>query len=163
VYDPVPIMEKTDPTGADVKKPYTRYNDVLDRYSAWLLEQQGQGWAVIDLHGPMKLALAQGRAAAPAFAISKDGVHPGLEGHALMAQAVLEAWGVPVKALDVATQPRYHEVWKAVQAKQSLLKAAWLTQTRHQRPGVPAGLPLPEAEALAAKSDAAARGAAAPK
>jgi hypothetical protein len=34
--------------------------------------------------------------------------------------------------------------------RSDLLKLAWLTKTRHTRPGVPAGLPLDQAEAQAA-------------
>ncbi len=160
LFDAEPIKDRTDPSGAEgenFKKPFTGYNEVLDAYSDWLLAQRKEGWEVIDLHGPMKQALAEGRAKDPAFFLSKDGVHPGVEGHAIMAQAVLAAWGVKVSALEVATQPENTALWKAVQAKQNLLKAAWLTKTGHKRPGVAAGLPLPEAEAKAAEQDAQAR------
>jgi lysophospholipase L1-like esterase len=161
VHDSVPILDKTDPTGAEgdkFTKPYTRYNDVLDKYSDWLLQQRTDaGWEVIDLHGPMKQALAEGRAKDPQFVLSKDGVHPGLEGHALMAQSVLTAWGVEVSALDIATKPELAPFWKAVEKKQSLLKAAWLSKAGHKRPGVPAGLPIEEAEPQSATFDAEAR------
>ncbi|MBL9117316.1 MAG: SGNH/GDSL hydrolase family protein [Verrucomicrobiaceae bacterium] len=160
VHDPVPIMDKTDPTGAEgdkFTKPYTRYNDVLDKYSEWLLQQRNAGWEVIDLHGPMKQALKEGREKDPKFVLSKDGVHPGLEGHALMAQCVLDAWQIPGKAIDIATNPQLAAFWKAVEAKQSVLKAAWLSKAGHKRPGVPTGLPIEEAEAKAKLEDTKAR------
>lgn len=160
VYDPEPIKERTDPSGAegaDFKKPFTGYNEVLDAYSNWLISQRANGWEVIDIHGPMKKALAEGRAKDPKFYLSKDGVHPGTEGHAIMAQGVLDAWGIKLSAADIATKAEYAELWKAVQAKQNLLKAAWLSSTGHKRPGVAPGLPLPEAEAKAAEQDALAR------
>jgi lysophospholipase L1-like esterase len=162
VHDPVPIMAKTDPNGAEgenFKLPYTRYNEVLDAYSDWLITQRSKGWSVTDLHGPMKKALEEGRAKDPTFVISKDGVHPGTDGHALMAQALLDAWGVPVKAADIATKPEYALLWKAVQAKHGVLRPAWLSKTGHKRPGVAPGLPLEEAQAKAAEHDAAARAA----
>ncbi len=160
VFDPLPIMERTDPSGAegaDFKKPFTRYNEVLDAYSAWLLAQRLQGWEVIDIHGPMKNALVDARAKEPNFAFSKDGVHPNDAGHALMAQAVLDTWGIPVHASDFLSRTELAPMWKAVQLKQSLLKAAWLSKTGHKRPGVAKGLPLEEAQAKAAEADATAR------
>lgn len=162
VHDPVPIMDRTDPSGAEgdkFTKPYTRYNEVLDAYSDWLISKRADGWEVIDLHGPMKKALADGRAKDPKFVISKDGVHPGDDGHAIMAQAVLDAWAVPVQAADILHKPELSAFWKAISAKQGLLKAAWLTKTGHKRPGVAPGLPLPEAEAKAAEQDTLARSA----
>lgn len=44
-----------------------------------------------------------------------------------------------------------------IEAKQRLLKDAWLTATGHKRPGVKAGLPLDKAQAQAATLDASAR------
>ena len=162
VFDPLPIQAKTDPTGAEgdqFTKPYTGYNEVLTAYADWLLERRSDGWQVIDVHGPMKAALAKGRAADPTFVLSKDGVHPGVEGHALMAQSILNAWGVKVEALDLAQSPAYSALWKAVQAKQNVLKSAWLSAAGHKRPGVAPGLPVAEAQEKAAVYDAEARAA----
>ena len=44
-----------------------------------------------------------------------------------------------------------------MQAKQAVLRAAWLGRIGHKRPGVAAGLPLAEAEVKAGESDALAR------
>lgn len=162
VFDPEPIKEKTDPTGAEGEqftKPYTGYNEVLSAYADWLIAQRKEGWNVVDLHGPMKAALAKGRAADPAFVLSKDGVHPGLEGHAIMAQAMLDAWDVKVQALELAQAPHYAALWKAVQARQNVLKSAWLSAAGHKRPGVAPGLPVAEAQQKAAAFEAEARAA----
>ena len=50
------------PAGLDAyPAPFAGYNDVLARYSAWLLAQRAAGWTVIDVHGAMTAALAQRR------------------------------------------------------------------------------------------------------
>ena len=38
----------------------------------------------------MRTALDEGRAKDPAFVLARDGVHPGREGHWLMAKAILQ-------------------------------------------------------------------------
>ncbi len=160
VFDPQPIREKTDPTGAEGEqftKPYTGYDEVLSAYASWLVERRAEGWMVIDLHGPMKSALDKGRAADPSFVLSKDGVHPGIEGHALMAQCILDAWGIKVRALELAQDPGYAAFWKSVQARQKVMSAAWLSAAGHKRPGVAPGLPKEEAEAKAALLEVEAR------
>ncbi len=131
VYDP-------SPQNAAVK-----YNEVLDKYSDWLVSQRAAGWQVLDLHSPMKAALEAGRAKDPAFKLAGDGVHPGSEGHRIMAAPVLAAWGLD----GVVVKP---EVLKLVRERQNLLKLAWLSETGHIRPGVPKGLPIAEAQAKAA-------------
>ena len=62
VFDPVPIRSKTLPAGlAEYRQPYEGYDEVLDRYSAWLLARKADGWDVVDVHGPMKRFLAARR------------------------------------------------------------------------------------------------------
>src|SRR5262249_53434504 len=62
VFDPVPIQGRTLPAGlAEYRQPYEGYDDVLTRYSEWLLSQRAEGWDVVDIHRPMKLFLAKER------------------------------------------------------------------------------------------------------
>jgi pimeloyl-ACP methyl ester carboxylesterase len=49
--------------------------------------------------------------------------------------------------------PQGMEILKLVQAKQRMLKDAWLTDTGHERPGMNRGLPLAEAQTKAAELD----------
>ncbi len=156
VFDPAAIPQRVDRSG-EPGKMFADYNLVLDRYSAWLLEQKKRGWVVLDLHGPMKAALADRRKTEPQFSFAKDGVHPGDEGHQLMAQPVLDAWGITMRAGDLSTHPHAAEVFKLVREKTGLLRDAWLTRTEHKRPGVKPGLPLEDATAKAAALDAEAR------
>ena len=124
------------------------YNDVLGAYGKWLMDQRIEGWKVIDLHEPMNEALAELRKSDPAAYLSKDGVHPGPEGHWLMAQQILKAWGVRTNdTLATFTEPegRLFALHNLVSQRQKILSAAYLSAAGHLRPGVAPGLPLPEA------------------
>lgn len=155
VFDPLPIAAKVLPAGrAAYPTPYAGYNDVLDRYAAWLMAQRANGWDVIDAHGLMAASLASLRQKNPAFTFSKDGVHPDALGHAVIARAILTAWGLRPDEDELlarlVAQPE-SDLLKLVRERRKLLMNAWLTATGHTRPGVPAGLPLVQAEAKAAE------------
>ena len=159
VFDPVPIQARVLPPGLDkYEKPYQGYNEVLDFYSDWLLDMRKEAkWTVFDIHGPMNAALAEKRKTDPQFTFSKDGVHPGPEGHLIMARAVLDAWGLRVNADGTPAHPNGAAILAAIKKKHALLRPAWLSHVGHKRPGVAAGLPLAEAQAQAAEFDAEAR------
>jgi lysophospholipase L1-like esterase len=96
-FDPVPIPNRTMPAGLpEYRQPFIGYNDVLDRYSGWLLDQRMNGWAVIDVHFVMNNYLRQQRVKNPGFILASDGVHVDDTGHWLMAQAILYGLKVPV-------------------------------------------------------------------
>jgi lysophospholipase L1-like esterase len=146
VFDVEPIKARATPNGSG--GPYVGYGEVLARYSAWLLDQRAQGWTVIDIHTPMREALAKRRAADPSFAFAKDGVHPNEEGHQVIAKALLAGLRqnpeLPTGAPDL-------ERLKLIQQRRKLRQNAWLTACGHLRPGVAKGLPVEEAEAKAAE------------
>ena len=156
IFDPVPIKEKTLPAGLKAyEKPFEGYNRVLDTYSDRLIYQsKNMGWRVFDVHGPMKAALEAGRKTDPKFTFAKDGVHPGPEGHWIMTKAILDGWKIKHDyKLEDFTAPdgRLAALYKLVAARQAILKAAWLSECGHKRPGVKPGLPIAEAQAKAAE------------
>ncbi|MFZ2276225.1 MAG: GDSL-type esterase/lipase family protein [Prosthecobacter sp.] len=158
VFDPVPIKQRVVP--GDQVKPgqfYQGYNEVLDFYSDWLLDMRQKGWEVLDIHGPMNAAIAEKRKTDPEFTFSKDGVHPGPEGHLLMARAVLDVWGLKVKPDGTPDHPNGAAILALVKKKHAILRPAWLSYVGHKRPGNPPGLPIEEAKAKAAELDAEAR------
>ena len=142
-----------DPHGPDA----VDYNGVLDKYSAWLVDQRKSGWQVIDLHGPMAAALTERRKQDPNFTFASDKVHPNDEGHWVMAKALLAGLGVetvksadtPQAALTKLKDPS--AFLKLVQQRSKLLRDAWLTSTKHTRPGIAAGVPMDQARAKAAE------------
>lgn len=159
VFDPIPLTGRTLPAGLDAyPSPYVGYNEVLDRYSEWLLSRQVAGWEVVDVHGPMNRFLAEQRKINPKFELANDGVHANSQGHWLIARELLRELGASgsiVNSDDPAallqSDPRAPEVLALVQKRQRLLKDPWLTAAGHQRPGMGSGIPLPDAERQAAE------------
>ncbi len=158
-FDAVPIKANTLPAGRDeYRQPYVGYNDVLDRYSEWLVSQRAQGWQVIDIHAPMNRFLADRRADDSRFRLAGDGVHASTQGHWLIAREFLRSQGVPDTALyadsfELATlgAPTAPEVLELVKRKQRVLKDAWLNEVGHKRPGMGKGKPVADAGREAAE------------
>ncbi len=154
-FDSEPIKSRTLPAGqAEYRQPYVGYNEVLDEFSKWLLEQRTKGWLVADLHGPMNAYLAEQRKTDPKFTLAGDGVHMNATGHWLAAQQLLLALQAPPAEINKAksadellkSYPHGLEILKLTQQRNHLLRDAWLSSTGHKRPGITAGLPLEEAE-----------------
>jgi len=147
-FDPLPLKGRTLPAGLDAyPKPYEGYDDVLAKYSEWLLEQRAKGWAVADIHGPMVRHLAQRRKAAPDFHFAGDGVHANATGHLLMAEAVLDAWNAPADVdaavIDAAAVKVVEGKVTGLASDAGGLRFSWLT--RRPMPADPAW----DAESLA--------------
>lgn len=148
--------------GPDGKAPASLlggYNEVLDRYSAWLLEQRSQGWTVIDIHGPMNAYIEAQRKTDPDFVFAKDGVHANEAGHALMADQVVAglapadvAWWKKLRA-DLAANAKGAELKKLIRQHGRVLCDAYLNEAGHLRPGMAKGLPVGEAEGKAAEME----------
>lgn len=158
VFDPQPIAERVLPAGQDgYARPFAGYDDVLARYSDWLLGQRARGWTVLDVHGPMQRELAARRERTAGFFFAKDGVHPDRLGHAVIARAILAGLALPSRVSDApmtwAAEPE-SEALRLIRTRRKLLSDAWLTATRHQRPGMAEGLPLAAATRQAAELDA---------
>jgi len=158
LFDPVPIKARLLPAGLEsYSQPYEGYDDVLDAYSQWLLSRKADGWQVIDVHGAMKQALLAKRVHNPSFTFASDGVHPNAAGQAVLAGPLAATWGLKLDADGLPPHPKAKEILNLVREKQKTLKLAWLSATKHLRPGIPAGLPIEEAQATAAKLDTQAR------
>ena len=137
------------------------HDENLARYTAWLLSKRADGWDVVDIHTPMRQALDAGRARNPTFQFAQDGVHPGREGHWLMARQILTQFlGAKLDGVAGAENlfPAHGaEIRQLVHNRMVLLFDAWMTQTGHKRPGVTGGpgakpgLPLAQADAQAAE------------
>jgi lysophospholipase L1-like esterase len=145
------LVHVTPPVFVDVKGTAPTYAAVLDRYSEWLVARRGEGWNVVDVHGAMSRELTRRRSRDPAYTLAKDGVHPGDDGHWLMAREILLHLGARDVAPDgsmeamLATHPPGAPLLKLIRTRSELMRDAWLTATGHTRPKVRAGLPLPAA------------------
>lgn len=128
-------------------QPISKHDEMLARFSDWLLSRRKDGWNVIDIHGPMRAALEERRKADPNFRFAGDGVHPGREGHDLMAKQIIQYFSSPQEAdAFFAQSPAFAKpVRDLVQQRMALRRDAWLTWTGHTRPGMGKGLPMDEA------------------
>ena len=151
------ILLVTPPTFDEVKGGHAGYGEGLDKYAAWLVSKRAKGWDVVDTHTPMNKYLAARRVQEPGFFLAGDGVHTSALGHWLIAREILahlgaeDVAGAETPEAMLAAYPHGGQLLKLIGQKQRLLRDAWLTQTHHLRPGLPVGLPVPEAEAKAAE------------
>ncbi|GAB4052223.1 SGNH/GDSL hydrolase family protein [Spirosoma litoris] len=145
------IIFLTPPVHDDKNVGTQGYNLTLDTYSEWLLAQRDSlKWEVVDIHFPMTQYLEEKRKIDPSFKLANDGVHPGDEGHWLMAKAILNYLGQNVaNAPDVKStltvNPRGEEIRNLIAQRQSIMKDAWLRSTGHKRPEMRQGIPMAEA------------------
>ena len=128
------------------KAPYKDYDkDVLQKYGEWILTRKSKVDMVVDLRKPLVAALAAARKEDPQFEMAGDGVHINDAGHAMVAKAIANAWGLKgeLKAKK--------QLVALVRKKQSLTHNSWLSHVGHKRPGMKPGLPLSKAEDEARK------------
>ena len=155
------LIHLTPPDYDEVKGKSKGYAAVLDRYADWLLSKRHSSkWEVIDIHYPMKKYLAAHRKVDSAFkldgfALAQDGVHPGETGHWIIARQILSYLGFKDanKSTSITESIKQisnaEELVKLVAERQNMMRDAWLTATKHLRPGLPVGLPLNEAKTKA--------------
>ncbi|MCU1286972.1 MAG: Lysophospholipase L1-like esterase [Acidobacteriales bacterium] len=80
-----------------------KYNEVLDKYSEAVKEIAArEKLPVIDLHTATGSALMAAKQAQADYTFEPDAVHPGPDGHAVMAAAIVRAWGAPEKGIVVS-------------------------------------------------------------
>jgi lysophospholipase L1-like esterase len=147
------LIVVTPPSYDDQRAPKAfSYNEVLDRYSAWLVDQRKNGWCVIDLHGPMTAELRKRRTADSQFTFQPDGVHPNDEGHWFVAQQVIRGFGderAAAATSPAALMESLHasaEFLPLVQKRVDVLRNAYVNGAGHKRPGLTAKLTVPEAD-----------------
>ena len=131
-------------------KDPNHYAAVLDAQAQWLVARRADGWQVVDIRPDLKQAVAAAKRSNPGFIYAGDGVHPGDAGHGFIADSICrQLWPL----WDLPAPPHFAagEALALLARRNDLLKHAWLTETRHVRPGIAAGLPLEEANAQAAK------------
>jgi lysophospholipase L1-like esterase len=100
-FDPRPLKGKTLPASADQfswMRPCEVYDDVLRRYSDWLLTLRDKGFIVVDAHAAVSRYVAAVRAVDPDYRVAGDGIHGSPSGHWPIAEALLKAWGASEEA-----------------------------------------------------------------
>lgn len=121
------------------------YDAVLTAYAKWETGLKVPGVTVIDLHTAMRTA--RDARTAP---FSGDKIHPGDDGHLLMARTILGALGVKVPAEALAAI-KADPLFKLVERKRATRSAAWMKHVGYTREKTVKPGPLGSAEAEAAK------------
>jgi len=149
------LIHLTPPDYDEVRGRSKGYAAVLDHYTDWLKGRKSSSkWEIADIHYPMKKYLAAHRKLDSTFALAQDGVHPGETGHWIIARQILSYLGFkeveksPGITESIKQIPNADELVKLVAKRQTMMRDAWLTATKHLRPGLPGGLPLNEAQTI---------------
>jgi lysophospholipase L1-like esterase len=121
------------------------YDTVLSEYAKWETGLKLPGVTVIDLHTAMRKA-RDGRTEP----FSRDKVHPGDDGHLLIARTLLTAIGEKLPEETLATV-QADPLFKLVEQKRALRSAAWMRHVGYTREATVKPEPLGTAEADAAK------------
>ena len=127
------------------KKDEFNYDAVLTAYAKWEISLKLPGVTVIDLHSAMRKA--RDVRTAP---FSGDNVHPGDDGHLLMAQTILTTLGAKVPDETLATI-KADPLFKLIEQKRALRSGAWMKHIGYTREKTVRPEPLGTAEADAAK------------
>jgi len=143
-FDSVPLKGKAKLLPEGKKKyayfeMYENYDNVLKRYGQWIMQQKDRVEMVINIHAPITTYVKEKRQKNPTFTISPDGIHPNGEGHRIMAETILKAWGI-----ESFAEPS-PELQKLMTQRGRILHDAWLKDVGHKHPRVKGGLPLNEA------------------
>jgi lysophospholipase L1-like esterase len=103
-FDAKPLKDKVQGKGAEKYswlKPYTNYDDeVLKRYSEWLVTFRERGYLVVDAHTAMRTHLDKMRKIDSAYAVSADGIHPDASGHFIVFRELARTLGCPVDGIE---------------------------------------------------------------
>ena len=154
------LIHLTPPDYDEVRGKSIGYSAVLDCYADWLLsKKKSDKWEVIDIHYPMKKYLQAHRKVdskfgLDGFALASDGIHPGEVGHWIIARQILLYLGFKDvgKSAGIVESLKQNsnasKIVTLVTERQNLMRDAWLSATKHLRPGLPVGLPLSEAQKI---------------
>ena len=125
---------------ATTKEGEFNYDSVMAAYAAWEMTIKDEGVKVIDLHSAMRKARN-----ARKEVFSRDRVHPGKEGHLLMATSILQGLGVEVPDDDVAVIQR-DPLFKKVDQLRSFRARQWMKHVGYNREKLVKPQPLGDTE-----------------
>ncbi|HYK36113.1 SGNH/GDSL hydrolase family protein [Alloacidobacterium sp.] len=139
-FDVLPVKDKVVPKSASdfgFMAPYAGYDDVLTGYARWEMQLPKNQATVIDLHAPMDAYLAKQRKTDPDFSFAKkDGIHPDIAGHLLMAQIVLRGLGIPFASGNLQAELKTVEadpLFALIKEQREVRSAGWLKYVGYTR------------------------------
>ena len=135
-FDPLPISHKTvDQGNFSYRSPYFRYNNVLTDYSKYLMTINKGDIKVVDLHTSLFFYTFFKRKENKNFTLSRDGIHPGKEGHLLMAQTILRSLEIPFEYIEPFEYSKLEKkpLFELIAKKRSLRSRGWLDYIGYTR------------------------------
>lgn len=128
--------------------PYENYDDALGEFADWIKTHGPHVSGVVDIRTPILRYVSEQRQTKADFTMANDGIHFDATGHEIVARQLWKAWHLtPVDPVaDPADAQRAAAIQPLIFKRQKLLRDSWLSHVGHLRPGMEAGLPLPEAE-----------------
>jgi hypothetical protein len=140
-FDPGPDpsrFPKEDAADFSYKRPYFKYDTVLQDYSRWIMALNQPGVFCVDLNTPMTDYVKQRRQQAPTFCFSGDGIHPSKAGHLMMARTFLKAMGISLP--DAELEPELKSImgdplFLLVEKHRQTRSAGWLAFIGYTRGG----------------------------
>ncbi len=134
-FDPLPLKDRVLPRTADRfswMHPYSEYDQVLGRYSDWLLTLRAKGYPVADPHTAINRYLTMRRKTEPSYRVSGDGIHPDATGHWFIAQELLRTWQAPGAVdraeIDGATGKMIHGDINDLHCDEKEIRFRWKTR-----------------------------------
>ncbi len=131
-FDPRPLEGKTLPASAEKFSwvhPYKDYDDVLGRYSDWLLTLRERDLVIVDAHAAVNRYVAAARAVDPTYRVAGDGIYASPTGHWPIAEALLRAWGAPGDAdgieIDAAKKKAARGDVSKLEVEDGVLRFTW--------------------------------------
>lgn len=106
-FDPLPVRKKLLQANAPKyswMRPYENYDDVLRKFSDWLLTLRKQGFIVVDTHAAVNRHLQTMRQKDPNYHLAGDGIHPNATGHWIVAAEILKGMNAPAEVADIALE-----------------------------------------------------------
>ncbi|QYM78457.1 SGNH/GDSL hydrolase family protein [Horticoccus luteus] len=131
-FDHVPVSARGGETSEgpfSYRHPYFGYDETLTDFTKAMRKLIAPGVRVIDLHTPMRAAVTTRQSAEPAFSFTRDGVHPDLAGHLLMARIIAAGLGLATPDGDLSAELRRIEadpLYPLVRDRRELRSEAWL-------------------------------------
>lgn len=125
------------------------YDEVMTKYAAWEKSLEIPGVHVIDLHSAMRAARDARQAP-----FSADHVHPGSEGHLLMAKTILAALEVPLPDESLA-EIEVDALYKEVAKRRRYRSSQWMKHIGYTREKTVSPRSLGETEEVAAQMQTA--------
>ncbi len=130
---------------ATTKEGEFNYDSVMTAYAAWEMTIKEEGVQVIDLHSAMRKARD-----ARTTVFSRDRVHPGKEGHLLMATSILKGLGLEVPPEDLGAIQK-DPLFNQIDRLRSYRSKQWMKHIGYNREKLVKPQPLGETESEVAK------------